>query len=381
MKRQRPEYALLERDAPTNAFELLIELLERRLADEVAGLSTNLPVRENPSVVERIRSALKRMLLGRMRGVLVSEDLSIIEHDIQNHDFLCYILRHRPELPLDAFPKEDHRLIRHFVINKLLYGAVRVFPTVELYPAEFGSARERFAEAIDAGANQPVEGGYQSFGFRTALPLPPSSDYGALINHYGLNEFAEQVPEGALVDVGPYIGDSTFAFAQRFPQRPIFCFEPDAVNRARLEENVRLNGLKNVTIVPTGAGENAARLPIARPGTPGATVQDGLTSDHWIEVDALDHLLPKLCTDRIGLIKMDIEGHEQNALIGAREVIARDHPMLLIAAYHRGADLFKFPTLLRDLVPNYSFHFRHLDPCSPIGEYVIVAFDRDSKER
>src|SRR5437899_9752249 len=113
----------------------------------------------------------------------------------------------------------------------------------------------------------------------------------ALVNHYGLNEFADRVSDGAILDVGPFFGDSTFAFARRFPNRPILCFEPDSTNRERLSETVSLNALTQVEIVPLGAGDSAARLPSARPGTAGVTVQPLATSDNFIDVDTLDNMV------------------------------------------------------------------------------------------
>lgn len=70
------------------------------------------------------------------------------------------------------------------------------------------------------------------------------------------------------------------------------------------------------------------------------------------------------CLDRllhgrpIDYIKYDVEGAEAHALRGSREAIARCRPTLLISLYHRTADLFTLPLLLRDICRDYSMYLR-----------------------
>ncbi len=46
-------------------------------------------------------------------------------------------------------------------------------------------------------------------------------------------------------------------------------------------------------------------------------------------------------------IKMDIEGAEYDALLGALKVIQRDRPILAICVYHTQNDIWRIPTLRR----------------------------------
>ena len=215
--------------------------------------------------------------------------------------------------------------------------------------------------------------GYETFGFRTREPFGEFADFGALAKHYGLDEFVGDVPDGSVFDIGPFVGDSTFAFSQRLPGRRILCLEPDPTNRQRLIENIRLNNLVDVEVIAKGAASEPARLPVARPGTAGCTVQPLESAEHFIEVDTVDRIAEGNGIKRVGLIKLDIEGFEANALRGAKATIKRDRPMVIVAAYHRGADIFELPGLLREMVPEYQFRFRHLDPRFPCSEYVIIA--------
>jgi hypothetical protein len=64
----------------------------------------------------------------------------------------------------------------------------------------------------------------------------------------------------------------------------------------------------------------------------------------------------------VTFIKMDIEGGEYNALVGAREIIREQKPKLAISVYHRDDDLIKIPLLIHEMLPEYRFYLRHHTP-------------------
>ncbi len=57
-------------------------------------------------------------------------------------------------------------------------------------------------------------------------------------------------------------------------------------------------------------------------------------------------------------IKMDLEGEERNALLGAKQTLAAYKPKLLISAYHRNEDIFTLPILIHELCPGYRLYLR-----------------------
>ena len=61
-------------------------------------------------------------------------------------------------------------------------------------------------------------------------------------------------------------------------------------------------------------------------------------------------------------IKMDIEGAEVEALVGARTLISTWHPLLAICLYHRQSDLWRIPLLIHSLYPGYSHFLRAHEP-------------------
>jgi FkbM family methyltransferase len=57
-------------------------------------------------------------------------------------------------------------------------------------------------------------------------------------------------------------------------------------------------------------------------------------------------------------LKMDIEGAEYDALLGAREVIERDQPILAICVYHTQNDIWRIPLLVHDMLPKHKLYLR-----------------------
>lgn len=100
-------------------------------------------------------------------------------------------------------------------------------------------------------------------------------------------------------------------------------------------------------------------------GTAGFSI-DGSSNDFgWhldpngeisVRLDTVDNLLNRCA---VGLIKMDIEGAELDALEGAARTIADQAPALAISVYHKLSDLWVIPTWIRKHHPGCDFYLRH----------------------
>lgn len=65
----------------------------------------------------------------------------------------------------------------------------------------------------------------------------------------------------------------------------------------------------------------------------------------------------------VTFIKLDIEGAEMDALIGARMSIKKWKPRLAVCVYHRREDLVEIPLYIHGLVPEYKMYLRHYSTC------------------
>jgi len=132
-----------------------------------------------------------------------------------------------------------------------------------------------------------------------------------------------------LVDVGGNKGSYTAAFLARHPNGQAIIVEPSSVNIEELKR--RFAGDSRVTIITCAIGAKAgqATLFADRPGSGLASLTKrrldhfgmAMIVDEIVEVRTLDSILANV--GQISLLKIDIEGHELDALRGAKEVIQR----------------------------------------------------------
>lgn len=145
------------------------------------------------------------------------------------------------------------------------------------------------------------------------------------------------------LDVGANIGVFAVRVAHhhRVPGQ-CHCFEPLPSNAERLRANIRLNGLEEAVIVhPFGLSDAPAHLQLllredfeAGSDTGNASILITPDADaHYrrvdIEVRRLDDEIALLDGRRVGVIKVDVEGHEDQFFRGAKAVLERDRPIVL----------------------------------------------------
>jgi len=74
----------------------------------------------------------------------------------------------------------------------------------------------------------------------------------------------------------------------------------------------------------------------------------------------------------ISILKMDIEGSETKALLGARKHIEENKPKMMISVYHGFDDLIGIWKLIKEMNPNYQFYLRYYG--GPIFPTEIVLY-------
>ncbi len=80
------------------------------------------------------------------------------------------------------------------------------------------------------------------------------------------------------------------------------------------------------------------------------------SGDSNIDVVCLDNALEN---KKVTFIKMDIEGAEIDALLGAKNIIQEQQPVLAISVYHKFDDLWEIPLLIKSFETNYKYYLRH----------------------
>ena len=159
----------------------------------------------------------------------------------------------------------------------------------------------------------------------------------------------------ALVDCGAYDGDSWLSFLKNYEtdsrkyEGKAYLLEPDKNNFKKLEKTCGND--TRCRLYNMGAWHEKGILAFSESGTSSGILENG---DMSICVDEIDNI----AEEKIDFIKMDIEGAEYNALLGAQECIQQNHPVLAVCVYHKRRDLLDIPDLIKAICPKYEFYLR-----------------------
>lgn len=132
-------------------------------------------------------------------------------------------------------------------------------------------------------------------------------------------------PGDIVVDAGAFVGDHTIAYAKAVgPEGKVYAFEPNPVAVECFLHN--LHGHENVIMVNSGLSNRDRTVPLSgnNGNAAGAYVGDHMPVAN-VKMARLDDY--EINPD---FIKLDIEGCEVEALIGAQETIRRCHPTMVI---------------------------------------------------
>ncbi len=172
-------------------------------------------------------------------------------------------------------------------------------------------------------------------------------------------------PGEIYLDLGAYDGDTVSEFACFCPEyKKIIALEPDAKNFRKLEKNTK--SMENIDLINSAAWECDTLIPFSsRAGRQSSVSKHG----EKIPARSVDSIL---CGGACTSIKMDVEGCEKQALLGARETIKKYAPKLMVSLYHRNEDIFELPLLVKELNPYYKLFIRR-QPNIPAWETNLYA--------
>jgi FkbM family methyltransferase len=162
------------------------------------------------------------------------------------------------------------------------------------------------------------------------------------------------------VDVGAFTGDSLDALVRAgVPVREWLAFEPDPNNAVELRRRAadHASCVSNFALIPAGLANVNGQLSFVGSGGTSSRLLEAGESGGTVQVEVLRF---DDAFKRSGpiYVKMDIEGFEQEALLGMRKLLAEQRPVLAISAYHRAADLWEIPRLVRELYPEPKLRLR-----------------------
>lgn len=169
------------------------------------------------------------------------------------------------------------------------------------------------------------------------------------------------------VDAGSYDGRTSIEFAKwcNSSYESIIAFEPIAEQCEVIENNFKNAGIKKAEIINKALWNKEEKLEFSHNGTASRITRKNGWKINCIDIDSV-------IDKRVTFIKMDVEGSEYNALIGAKDTIRKCKPRLAISVYHKPKDIVEIPLLLTDMVPEYKLKLRHYS--TNVYETVLYAW-------
>ena len=181
------------------------------------------------------------------------------------------------------------------------------------------------------------------------------------------------------LDLGAYNGDTVRSMLAAAPNlKTVWAMEPDARNYKKLALYAEGEMRAAVHAYNYAAWDKRETLTFRVEGNRNSTVaQNGTTGiavkqakEKQIEAERPDAVVGGAQVD---YIKFDVEGAEQQALLGCTETIAAYKPRMLVSLYHRSEDLFALPELVLSLRGDYRLYLRRFRyvPAWDINLYCI----------
>jgi FkbM family methyltransferase len=169
-------------------------------------------------------------------------------------------------------------------------------------------------------------------------------------------EFVErQNTVKVFVDGGAYDGDTIHRFIQRNPiYRSIYAYEmiPQFLSKARKT----LLHQKNIYFRQYALSSNSGELTVSK----GSLMNSKVSTDEYAEKITVNCTSLDLdVKEQIDFLKLDLEGHEEKALLGAKNHLISDRPRIACAVYHKVNDLIDLPNVIAAYAGPHFAHLRH----------------------
>lgn len=185
-----------------------------------------------------------------------------------------------------------------------------------------------------------------------------SNNYSYIKNHNFKDQYylkKNGIKFDNIIDVGGYDGDTLkFFLEKKFKFKKYFIFEPDFKNYRKLKKNVESINNPNIFMFNFAAGNQNGEIFFHSLGNSKSKVEPNKNfKTKKIKIVKLDSAIKE-----INFLKIDVENHEKQVILGAKKLISIFKPVVACAVYHDKNQLIDIFCTLKSLNKNYKFDLR-----------------------
>lgn len=176
-------------------------------------------------------------------------------------------------------------------------------------------------------------------------------------------------PNTCVLDCGAYVGSHSILISKIDPSVDVLAFEMMPEHFKIIHDNIRLNRISNMLVFNCALSESNGQLEIPEVDYQkeehvnfGRTsLKDTEKEDTPVHVPAmaLDTFLPWI-KKPLSVIKMDVEGHEIQALNGARNILSTFRPVVVVEIWKDKYDAFQKSDLWRFMSRQLGYTMRRI---------------------
>jgi len=134
--------------------------------------------------------------------------------------------------------------------------------------------------------------------------------------------------EKIFVEVGVHVGSYSIRMAKLY--KHVVAIEPNPYSVDCLKKNIELNNVENITVLPVACGDSDGELLLGLEEGSSSLLRASPVSVK-VKVRRLDDLV-----DRVDVMKIDVEGYEEQVVRGGLNLIDRCKPVVVIEHHDLG---------------------------------------------
>ena len=137
------------------------------------------------------------------------------------------------------------------------------------------------------------------------------------------------------LDIGANIG-TTVMYAHKYIGSEGLIVAVEPLISDLLKENLNVNNISGVSVIEKCVldKQGTVKMDLSESAINSKVETQKNTLSVDVEATTIDNIVEEMCLRRLDLIKMDIEGAEESAILGAVKTIKRFSPKWTIASYH-----------------------------------------------